>query len=140
MYGASSHFCYVEACRKSHNVGVQHLLIGFHVVTIFLKATLGRMLESVCPACDLSTWKKFSLISFDLLLQWSHNSSLRNISISWVTFRTFISKFPLHVLHSRLHFLAQVLCRDWFRTNKEIQKTVLKNPFYIDIDVSEDWF
>lgn len=45
LYGTSLHFCYVEACRKSHNVGVQHLLIGFHVVTMFLKTTLGRMLE-----------------------------------------------------------------------------------------------
>lgn len=36
------HFCYVEAYRKSHNVGVQHLLIGFHVVTIFRKGIFPR--------------------------------------------------------------------------------------------------
>lgn len=107
LYSTSLHFCYVEACRKSHNVGVQHLLIGFHVVTMFLKATLGRMLKSVCRACDwLFKVKNFPLITFDLIYYYHDDVTLilETFPCLDALFRPSISKFLLHVLHSRLCF------------------------------------
>jgi len=43
-------FCYVEAYRKRDNVRAQHLLIRFHVVTIFCKATFPRKDAGVAAA------------------------------------------------------------------------------------------
>lgn len=70
----------MEAVLKSHNVGVQHLLIGFHVVAISLKATLGGMLERAAVHVAFQGGKSF-LIAFDLLVKRWCNSS-RNISVS----------------------------------------------------------
>lgn len=142
LCGASFHFCYVEACRKGHNVGVQHLLIGFLVVTIFLKATSGRMLKSVCPACGFSRWKQFSLMTFDLLLQRWCSSSFRNIPISWFTFQT-----PFHQI-SVAHFALQTAVvteyklhvENEFRANKRNVEGSFKAPLLVDIDFSGSWF
>lgn len=45
--------------RRVTVLGVQHLLIGFHVVTISLKATLGRMLERAVVHVSFQGGKSF---------------------------------------------------------------------------------
>lgn len=139
MYGTSLHFCYVEACRKSHNVGVQHLLIGFLVLTIFLKPTSGRMLKSVCPACDFSRWKKFSLITFDLLLQrWCN--SFRNISISRFTFQTFRQQISVASFAFQTALLTDIkyelYVENELGTNKRNAESSFKEPLLTDVDFS----
>lgn len=90
LYGTSLHFCYVEACRKSHNVGVQHLLIGFRVVTMFLRATLGRTLTSVCRAFTFQGGKlPINYVWFVTTTTDDVTLICRNISASRFTFQTF---------------------------------------------------
>jgi len=71
------------------------------VVTVFLELPLGRMLKDVVRV-TFRGGKSFH--NLRLIYYYNDNVTLLLEIFTDSFFRPFVSKFPLHVLHSTLHF------------------------------------